>query len=128
MAVDSLYKQRGRAGGRPFQKGQSLTRKAIELALEGDTTALRTSFIPAGPQACFPLMMDGPCRRTAGGRRRCALSGWPARGWPAPPFASGRWPCRPGPPTRRRTRQTLRSVIAEEDIQISRPLTRAFSR
>src|SRR5262249_39105368 len=68
VAVNSLQKQR-RAGGRPFQKGQSgnlagrppgsrneatlaaeillegeaeaLTRQAIELALEGDRTALK---------------------------------------------------------------------------------------
>ena len=69
MAADSLQKQRQGPRGRPFQKGQSgnpagrppgsrdrtalaaeyllegeaqaLTRKAIDLALEGDTTALR---------------------------------------------------------------------------------------
>ena len=78
MAVDSLYKQRRDAGGRPFQEGQSgnlagrppgsrnrtalaaeallegeaqaLTRKAIELALEGDTTALRLCLERIVPQ------------------------------------------------------------------------------
>src|SRR6201993_990016 len=78
MAVDSLYKQRRRAGGRPFQKGQSgnlagrppgsrnrttlvaeallegeaqaLTRKAIQLALAGDTTALRLCLERVVPQ------------------------------------------------------------------------------
>jgi Family of unknown function (DUF5681) len=78
MAVDSLYKQRQGPRGRPFQKGQSgnlagrppgsrnhttlvaeallqgeaqaLTRKAIELALEGDTTALRLCLERIVPQ------------------------------------------------------------------------------
>jgi hypothetical protein len=78
MAVDSLYKQRQGPRGRPFQKGQSgnlagrppgsrnhttlvaeallqgeaqaLTRKAIELALEGDTTALRLCLERIAPQ------------------------------------------------------------------------------
>jgi Family of unknown function (DUF5681) len=78
VAVDSLYKQRRRAGGRPFQKGQSgnlagrppgsrnrttlaaesllegeaqaLTRTAIKLALAGDTTALRLCLERIVPQ------------------------------------------------------------------------------
>jgi hypothetical protein len=96
MAVDSLYKQRRGAGGRPFQKGQSgnlagrppgsrnrttfvaeallegeaqaLTRTAIELALEGDRTALRLCLEPPGARLviCSWQVDDERIRPTPG--------------------------------------------------------------
>jgi len=87
MAVNSLHKQRGHGPGRPFQKGQSgnpdgrpagsrnaatqlaealldgeaaaLTRKLVELALEGDRAALKLAFERIVPRRArtrpFPL-------------------------------------------------------------------------
>jgi hypothetical protein len=89
MAADSLQKQRLGPGGRPFPKGRSgnpagrppgsrnratlaaevllegeaeaLTRRAIDLALEGDTTALRLCLERIVPQRrSRPVAFDLP--------------------------------------------------------------------